>query len=284
MMPWLECLAALATAAGGAGAGWWLGRRGPWHLALGYGASLVLIVMIAVARRVPELALLPPWRWLMAGRIEFAVMGAAMLCLGCCLWPRMTSVRAQNALGGLLIVALGLTTLPAFVVPAVLQRQYRTALPAGVDADGICRQHTSFTCGPAAAVTALHQLGLETTEGEAAVFTRACPLGGTDESMLVAGLRQRYAAAGLRVELRRIDSLLELQGADAAILIIQVDTWTDHYVAVRRVTPTLIEVGNPATGRRVYDPAIYWRICRPVAILLWRKEGAPPLAAAATTG
>jgi hypothetical protein len=51
-----------------------------------------------------------------------------------------------------------------FLAPA-FNRGYLAGLKTRIDADGVCRQSSEYTCGPAAAVTALRKLGLPAEEG-----------------------------------------------------------------------------------------------------------------------
>jgi hypothetical protein len=173
------------------------------------------------------------------------------------------------AVTALTLVATVAYFLPAYWGPALWQQRHH-ALRNRCDVDGICWQRTSYTCGPAAAVTALHRLGLPATEGELAILARTSPLSGTDEDLLAAALARRYRAAGLRVERRPLRTLADLAGAEAALVVIPVGPWTDHFVAVLEVTPGWVVIGNPSAGRRTMPPAELLARCRPTAILLYR--------------
>jgi predicted double-glycine peptidase len=47
-----------------------------------------------------------------------------------------------------------------FLVPALIKERLSN-LTTRLDSNGICYQSTDYTCGPAAAVTALRRLGLQ---------------------------------------------------------------------------------------------------------------------------
>jgi hypothetical protein len=55
---------------------------------------------------------------------------------------------------------------------------------ARVDGDGVCRQSSHYTCGPASAVTVLRKLGLPAEEGEIAILSHTSALTGTEPDVL----------------------------------------------------------------------------------------------------
>lgn len=62
----------------------------------------------------------------------------------------------------------------AVAAAALVQAQLRS-LPTRVDPDGVCLQNTPYTCGPAAAVTALRRLRLPAEESELAKLAFISP-------------------------------------------------------------------------------------------------------------
>jgi hypothetical protein len=87
-----------------------------------------------------------------------------------------------------------------FLMPA-LMKDHLSNLQTKFDKNGICRQTTDYTCGPAAAVTALGKLGLRATEGELAVLSYSSPVTGTLPSCLSSALQDRFGAEGLSCRL-----------------------------------------------------------------------------------
>jgi predicted double-glycine peptidase len=65
-----------------------------------------------------------------------------------------------------------------------------------------CRQSTDYTCGPAAAVTALRKLGFPAEEGQIAIVSYTSATTGTPPDILAEALRKYYGKDGLIVEYR----------------------------------------------------------------------------------
>ena len=68
-----------------------------------------------------------------------------------------------------------------------------------VGADGICRQSTDWTCGPASAVTLLLHYRIPATEGEMARLALADPLRGVDDVQLALAIREKALPKGCDV-------------------------------------------------------------------------------------
>ena len=140
-----------------------------------------------------------------------------------------------------------------------------------MDRNGICLQTTDFTCGPAAAVTALRKLGLPAEEGQIAILSCTSSQEGTPEDMLADGLNRQYAAQGLSATCRAFKSVAELKQAGLTLAVIKYGFMVDHWVAVLNVTDSEVIVGDPLGGqdRLSYeDFAKKWRF---IGIVLQRK-------------
>src|SRR5579863_7937588 len=178
MRPWVESLGVLALAAGGVLIGARFSRLPkPWWM-LGYFIPLLAVVLYAVALHFPALSFVPPVSWMMAGRNKFAVtgfMGAVLLTTPMLKMPR----RRERIVVSVLMVCLVLgTSVWPFLAPAFNQ-SYFASLPTFVDEDGVCRQSTTYTCGPASAVTALRKLGFPAEEGQIAILAHTSSSIGT---------------------------------------------------------------------------------------------------------
>jgi hypothetical protein len=282
--PWVETLAVLAAALAGSYLGLWLSRlRSPWWL-LGYLLALPPILAAAVARWFPELCLVPPFQWIVGGRVRFAALAVAGPMVLLALRSRVPRQRDRFWISALASVVVGYAILPfltsALVRPSLLRLETRFA------AGGICRQGTSYTCGPAAAVTALRRLGLAAQEGEIAVSSHSTPTVGTLVDSLVLALRERYGREGLSVEYRRPGGIADLAplvrddpGASSerpwargAIAVIKHSFLVDHYVAVLQVTESNVVVGDPLGGLRMFSHEEFLKIWRRSAIILSRME------------
>jgi len=140
-----------------------------------------------------------------------------------------------------------------------------------INGEGICLQNTGYTCGPAAAVTALRRLGLPAEEGEIAVLSQTSSFTGTPPDLLAGALRQRYDKDGLIVEYRFFKNLEELQQAGLTLAVVKFSFMVDHYVAVLKVTDAAVVVGDPLSGLETISREEFlerWRLC---GITLQRK-------------
>jgi predicted double-glycine peptidase len=247
MNPWLAALLSLLVAAGGAGLGvaasrlprhWWL---------IGYLVPLGVIVAFAVAVRRPEWALHPALAWVFVGRWKLALMATVVAMIFSALVPRLPQVRQRRALGLLVAVAvLYFSVWPAVAMAA--NRPFLTALTTRIAADGICWQSTDYTCGPAAAVTGLHRLGLKAGEGELALPAGTSSAAGTPPDVLAQVLTERFGAEGLRAELRRFRTVDELRAAGLTLVIVTFGLFLDHWLTVLEFNDREVVVADPLSG------------------------------------
>lgn len=131
-----------------------------------------------------------------------------------------------------------------------------------MDADGICLQNTDYTCGPAAAVTALRKLGVPANEGEIAILARTSPAFGTMPDILAETLQKRYGNVGVICTYRGFKNLDELKQSGLTLVVVKYNWLLDHYVAVLSVTDNAVIVGDPLNGLEELTPAEFtakWR-------------------------
>ncbi|GAI31450.1 unnamed protein product, partial [marine sediment metagenome] len=142
----------------------------------------------------------------------------------------------------MVMVVVWFSVLP-FLVPALI-RGYLANLATRVDSNGICFQSTDYTCGPAAAVTALRKLGLSAHEGELAILSHTSPVAGTLPWCLYTALQNRYSAEGLRCQYRRFDSVGQLKHAGVTLVVVRDTLLSDHCVAVLEVSDRRVTVAD----------------------------------------
>jgi len=246
MGPWLESLAAAAAGV----AAFFLGRcfsrlPKPWWI-VAYAIPLAVIVLYCAAMFVPGLALAPPVSWLTGGRSRFVCFNVlAMLVLSAPL-DKLPQRRTRRVLYLFMLVLTAVSVVP-FLAPA-FNRSYLAALRTRIDADSICRQSNDYTCGPAAAVTALRKLGFPAEEGEIAILAHANALTGTEPDVLAAVLQERYGPEGLIAEYRAFRKVEELKAAGLTIAVIKFNALQDHCVTVLGVEGDRVLVGDPLNG------------------------------------
>jgi len=242
---WIETAGAVALAVLGAAAGWRCSRwRRPWWL-VGYVVPLALVATISAARWFPWLELYWPVRAIMAGRTEFALL--ALVCTMLLTTPlsRLRHRRDRIVIACFMVVCVISQSVMAFLMPAFNYRQLRDVKTL-IDTDGVCIQSNGYTCGPAAAVTALHSKGVRAEEGELAILAHTTRFTGTQPDVLCQVMQQRYGVACRQVYFRDIS---ELKPCVPVVAIVKFAFLIDHFVTVLEVTETTVVVGDPLKGR-----------------------------------
>ncbi len=270
MDPWLETIAVVLVALLGIVLGRAFSRlRRPCWI-LGYFVPLVLMVTLVVPRFANSLAFVPPFYWLM-GRIKFVI-----LCLAVTMGLTTPLSRLPRKCEKLMICVLmavvvtWFSVLP-FLVPALVRGRLLN-LKTRLDSEGICFQTTDYTCGPAAAVTALGKLGLPANEGEIAVLSHSSPITGTLPRCLYAALQNHYSGDGLKCRYRRFNSLAELADAGITLAVVRNTFLTDHCVVVLDVSDYTVTVGDPVAGKVSLPRKHFEKIWRFSGIVLKRES------------
>ncbi len=144
---------------------------------------------------------------------------------------------------GLVIYAFGVFP---FLGTAIAAGKFE-GIPSQFDADGICRQSTSFTCGPAAATTALRRLGITASESQLAILGRSCPFIGTTDFDLFESI---VTAGGGEIHCKYYPSQAELKLDQNQVLlaILPQTSFINHCVAILEVTDVAVVFADPAEG------------------------------------
>jgi predicted double-glycine peptidase len=146
----------------------------------------------------------------------------------------------------LFVVVTWFSVMP-FLMPAMI-KGHLLSMKTRFDSKGICRQSTDYTCGPAAAVTALGKLGLSAKEGEIAVLSQSSPVVGTLPALLCSALEKRYGDNGLKCEYRRFNSIDQLKKAGITLVVIKDAFLIDHCIVVFEVQDDAVAIADPITG------------------------------------
>jgi MFS family permease len=270
MNPWVESLGVLMLAAGGVWLGAWFSRLSGSRWLLGYFLPFTVVAGYAVAAHLPGLTFVPPVSWLMLGRTKFAIsgfVGAMVLTTPLMKLPKRRDRVAVSALMTCLVLA---TSVWPFLAPAFNQK-FLAGLKTFVDGNGVCRQNTDYTCGPAAAVTALRRLGFAAEEGELALLAHTSSATGTEPDILAQILRKKYGPDGLVCEYRAFKDVGELKRAGLTLAVIKFALFVDHYVTVLEVRDDGIVVGDPLGGLTTMPVAEFCEKWRFVGVVLARK-------------
>lgn len=265
---WLETLGVAVLAVLGVLVGRRCARwRHPWWL-IGYVVPLAIVVSISLSRWFPWLELRRPFRWVLAGRTEFALLAVVYTLLMTTLVVRLGRKRERILLSVLMVACVFSQSILAFLMPAFNYRQL-TDLQTLVDGDDVCLQSNGYTCGPAAAVTALRRIGVEAEEGELAILAHTTHMTGTQPDVLCQVIRERYGVACRQVWFRDIS---ELRPCVPVVAVVKFAFLIDHFVTVLDVTQEWVIVGDPLVGRVEMTHEKFAKRWRRCGIVLDRPE------------
>ncbi len=223
--------------------------RRPWWIA-GYVIPIALTAIIAVARWVPTLEMRMPFRLLMSERREYIIMSIAtalLLSIPAARVGRRVTAVLVTAFAALFVIHFSL--LP-YLLPAFNRAELRS-LKTHFDNYGVCLQSTGYTCGPAAAVSALREFDIAAEEGVLAVFSYSTSSAGTPPELLCRAMMKLYKKDGIECEFRAFDRAADLKEVLPVLAVVKFGFLVDHYVTVLRVTDDYITVADPAQGMRV---------------------------------
>ncbi len=269
MDPWLETLGAVCVALLGIVLGRVFSRMPKFYWTLGCLLPLALIGILLAARWDSALPFARSFNWIVLGRTKFVIL-SLVVTVGLTT-PLSRLPHRFERLIVCIVMALGVVWISVvpFLVPALI-RDHLSALGTRLDSNGVCLQTTRYTCGPAAAVTALGKLGLSGEEGEIAVLSRSSPVLGTLPACLSAALENRYASDGLTCQLRHFDSVDQLRDAGITLAVVRDAFLLDHCLAVLEVSDSIVTVADPVFGRRSMTYEQFEKIWRFSGIVLRR--------------
>ena len=267
---WLAAFGSTVCALAGVALGRWCSRWRSTYWTLGYFLPMVLVVVYGLAYHVPALLFQPPVSWMMMGLRKFAVMGFIATLVLTTPLSRVPERRNRVAIGVLMALIVFFMSIWPFIAPMV-DRQSLSQLHTQIDEHGICIQTTGYTCGPAAAVTGLRQLGLPAEEGQIAILSCTSVQEGTPTDMLSAALNRQYGADGLTAQCRAFHSVGELKQAGLTLAVVKYGLLVDHWVAVLAVTDSAVIIGDPLGGRQQLSYEEFAERWRFVGIVLHRQ-------------
>lgn len=270
LAPWFESVAVVFFALLAFLLGRWCSRLPGRYWLLGYALPLGLILIYCLAMFEPQVSLVPPVPWMMIGRSRFVCFNFIATMVLSVPLARLPQRRTRAVVGALIAVLTALSAVP-FLAPA-FNRTYLAGLKTRLDGDGVCRQSNEYTCGPAAAVTALRKLGLPAEEGEIAILAHTTSLTGTEPDVLADVLQERYRTNGLTAKYRAFKNLDELACAVPAVAVLQFNALQDHCVTVLGVQTNGILVADPLIGLELVPKDEFERKWQFVGVV-FKREG-----------
>jgi hypothetical protein len=245
---WFEIAGVIIAAFLGAVVGRSFSRLKNPHWGWGYFLPLMLIFLLLLITYAGLNAFTPLFAWISSGRVRFVIIALSVTMGAMTLIGRLKN-RIEKAFVFVImigVVAWG-SVLP-FVMP-LLVRNDLADLKTKNNVDNICVQSTPYTCGPAAAVTALRQLGVTAQEGELAILSHTSPIIGTMPWSLYKAIQNRYAADGVDCRFRHFDSISQLREADVTLAVVKDAFLLDHCVAILEVGDNTVTIGDPILGK-----------------------------------
>ncbi len=271
MNPWFETAGVVLIAVSGVFLGrFFSGLRKPYWL-LGYFLPLALIAILVLIRFNNTLRFVQPFCWFATGRIKFVIL-SLVVTMGLTVPLSRLPRKCERILVCILmaVVVTWVSVLP-FLVPALI-KNHLSNIKTRLNSNGICFQTTDYTCGPAAAVTALGRLGLSAHEGEIAVLSHTSPIAGTLPTCLSSALQRRYGPVGLKCRYRRFDSIEQLRNAGLTLAMVKDAFLLDHCLAVLEVSDNTITVADPVAGTMLMSHEQFEKIWRFSGIVLERDQ------------
>ena len=154
--------------------------------------------------------------------------------------------------------------------PSIWIRHELRNLQTTFSKDGICKQTTGFTCGPAAAVTVLRQMGVEAQESDLAIASKCNLKNGTTYENLASAIKKLYGKKDIDCSIRNFDSINQLKEICPMIAVIKLSSAVDHYTAVLEVTEDKVIAGDPIVGKKEWTYEDFRKKWRFVGIIIKR--------------
>ncbi len=245
---WFEIAGVITAAFLGAVAGRSFSRLKNPHWGWGYLLPLTLIFSLALITYAGLNAFTPFFAWISSGRLRFVIIALSVTMGAMTLIGRLTNRIEKAFLFVVMICVVAWGAVMPFAYPLIIKNNL-ARLPTLIDADNVCFQSTPYTCGPAAAVTALSHLGIRAHEGELAILSHTSPIIGTMPWELYKAIEDRYAGNGIDCQFRHFDSISQLREADVTLAVIKDAFLLDHCVAVIEVGENTVTIGDPVFGK-----------------------------------
>lgn len=237
---------------------------------------VVLWILLRLSSYVPSLAFgFPPLTWCFSMRRPFLFSSFIIAFAIGIIIPQTPTRRLRILLFILMLVGL----LYHFAIPNIgplLVRGLLRNIHSTMD-NGVCLQSTSWTCGAASSVTALHTLGIEASEGELAIMSYTTPLFGTDETMLARAIEDRYRTQFIKTDFGYFRSVRDIADRCPALVAIRLNYSIDHLVTVLEVTDKTVTYGDPLRGILILPIEEFEKKWFNRALLIYRDRPEPVL-------
>ncbi|MCK5565737.1 MAG: hypothetical protein KAJ07_10865 [Planctomycetes bacterium] len=217
------------------------------YRAIAYIIPFALTGLILAGKYCGPLAYYKPLAQLTAGQFRFAAL-ALIITMGLTAPMAHLKYKWEKILVSIIMVVFVVcfSILPS-LAPLMLYDEF-SSLKTTMNSDGVCMQSKDYTCGPAAAVTALRKLGFDAEEGQIAIRSRTSPVTGTLPKNLYDAISDIYENDNLQCQFRRFDSTSQLINGGITLVVIQDAFMLDHCVAVLDVSNDAVTIADPSIG------------------------------------
>ena len=249
----------------------WVAKRGRVPVIITTGLALLVVIPIVLSRRIEALNFVEPIATLTAGRREFVILafaGTLLLLTPVTLLPRRNERRLIQLLS---VVAVFYFSILPFLQPAIAKHKLEE-IGMVLDDDNVCLQSYHYTCGPAAAVTALRLLKIDAHEGELAIAAHTSPIVGTAPDSLAFAIEEKFAGLGIQAKYRWFQSLDDIDPKTITLAIIQQGALIDHYVAVVYIDGRIVRFADPINGYRELSRGTFKQIWRGSGVVITRSR------------
>lgn len=268
-MAWFETFGILLIAITGFVLGRWASCRSIHARVFAMITSFAVVGLILISRAGSLWHTFPLLCPIAASRLRFVLLAFAVTLGLTAPLGQLRSFTSRFVTCFIMSVFVAILISFPFLGPALI-RSDLAGSRTRIDTDGVCRQSQPFTCGPAAAVTALNRFGVPASEGDLAMAAHTSPIIGTSPWDLYKTLKSNYASDGIECSFLYMNSIDQLP-ADAVLLAVVRDApATDHCVAVLGVHENTVTVADPMAGLVNMPRDSFTQLWRNCGILLQR--------------
>jgi len=159
------------------------------------------------------------------------------------------------------------------VLSPALCRSELSRVETIINRDGVCLQQTSYTCGPASAVTLLRRLGIDASESEIALAAKSSSRAGTAPDELAEAVRICFGPGGINAVSKHLGSLDELRQVTPLLTVIRFNRGLDHWITVLGITGTNVRYADPVFGICEVSREDFSQRWEGEAVEIWRESG-----------
>ncbi len=243
---WIECISVLGLAFAGLLAGAGVSRISKKTSLAVCLASVGCVFLLAGLCRMLACLESPILFVLAASRMKLVVLSFIVPLGLASAMPYLPFRWERWIVVGLSGVSIYIFSVFPFLGSAMAASQFEGA-PSYFDSNGVCRQSTPFSCGPAAGATALQRLGIAASEGQLAILSRSCPFIGTTDFDLMRSI-ETVGAGRIHCRYYPTNAPLKLGENQVLLAILSLSYFVNHCVAVIEVTDDTVVFADPAEG------------------------------------